>query len=467
MGGRGSTLVGTTAWRPPCDHGVTFYESDDFLVGSTAAFLASALRAGRPAIAVATPAHLEAIEAALAVRAAHPAGGWDDGQLVTLDAHEALDRLMVDGMPDPAVFDAVIGELIGVGAQAGSDPSIFGEMVAVLWNEGNVTGALALEDLWNDLARSRSFLLSCAYPLRAFESDGDAAAFREVCRKHSSVTPGESYSRLRDPDEQQRHVAVLQQEATAGTREREALRRGQEELEAALERLAEADRLRNEFVAMVAHDLRGPAAVISGSLDLLADASSISAEQTRTLLTGAAESARSIRRLADDVLTLSRLEARGFDFELRPLDPADVVARAVREVRATTGHPIEVEQPPRRPMVLVDAERQVQILTNLLTNAVKSSSPTSPVRVCIEDRGREVGISVVDRGVGIRSEDRSELFRPFARVAGQPAGHRGSGLGLAIARALVEGQGGTIRLESQPGRGTTVSYTVLVAPGRG
>jgi signal transduction histidine kinase len=463
MSGRGRTLTDVTSCPGPHDHLVTFYESDSSLVQTTAAFLSTALTTGRPAIAVATREHLDAIRAALAVRAAHPAGGAHHGQLVLLDAHETLDRLMVDGRPDPEAFETLVTGMLDHLAGAGQ-PRIFGEMVALLWEEGDLTGALALEDLWNDLGRSHSFQLSCAYPIRSFGSDEDAAAFREVCDRHSSVSPAESYSNLRDEDARLRHVAELQQEATAGTSERAALERKQDELESALARLRESDRLRGEFVAMVAHDIRSPAALVSSSLELLRHRSGLSDEDADGLLASAAEGARSVQRLADDVLTMAQLEAGEFDFSLGPVEVADVVARATRSVRTTTSRRVEVDLPARCPTVLADADRQVQILVNLLSNAMKFSPTDTTVRVGVEESGRHVVISVSDQGVGISPQDQAKLFRPFSRLPAHGTAAGGSGLGLAIAKALIEGQGGTVRLDSRPGRGTKLSYTVVAVP---
>lgn len=90
-------------------------------------------------------------------------------------------------MPDAARFRATMGELISLAAQGGRGVCIYGEMVAVLWDQGNIAAAIALERLWNDLAATHAFSLLCAYPIRAFDTDAGSAQFQQVCGQHSRV----------------------------------------------------------------------------------------------------------------------------------------------------------------------------------------------------------------------------------------------------------------------------------------
>lgn len=418
----------------PCDHQVLFYESDRFLVESTVRFLSDALDQGGSAAAIATAEHLAAIEQALSADAA-----TRSGTLVLLDAQATLDRFMVGSRPDPDAFAEVIGSVIDRFSPQVGQPHLFGEMVAVLWDQGNVTGALELEDLWNELARNRSFLLSCAYPIRAFDAEEDAAAFRSVCLKHSSVTPTEASTR-QDPD-------------------RAVSRRREDELEASLQRLQELERVRAEFVSMVVHDIRTPAGVVSASLELLRDAwPSAEDQDTERILATAVESAERIHRLVDDLQLMSRLDSGAFSIHLRPGSLQPAVARAVSEVRSATGRSIELDLPYDLPPVLVDEDRQVQILNNLLSNAVKFSPPDTTVRLSVEEQEHQVVVRVHDRGVGIAADDQPRLFEPFSRLGTTTPG---TGLGLYIARTLVEGQGGSIWVESTPEDGTTFSYSVV------
>lgn len=442
-----------------------FYESEAFLVGSVGQFLAPGLAAGEAAIIVATSDHRDKFESALMAEGLDVTALRRRAQLITLDAAQTLAGFMTDGTPDPARFRAVVGGLIQAAAEDGRGVHVYGEMVALLWAESNVPAALALEDLWNELASSHNFSLLCAYPMEIFKGAGSTAAFRTVCQQHSAVIPGESYSNLTDPQDRLRTVALLQQEASAGNHERIGLRRKQNELQAALDRLRELDRLRNEFVAMVVHDIRTPAIVISEFLRLVRDRSSeLDEDEVQEFLTKAIENAANIERLVADILTMARIDSGEFTYDLRPIELAGVVERVVNEMRSATGRSIKFSREATPSPALADEVRQVQILTNLLTNAVKFSPETSTVFVSISEQGDRLAISVRDEGKGIDPEDVSQLFRPFSRLP-ERSNHavEGIGLGLRIAKALVEGQGGTVWVDSEKGAGSIFSYTVPTA----
>lgn len=443
-------------------HLVTFYERDEFLVASVADFLETALGSGQPAIAVATATHLEAIEAELAGRGLRPDGAGSTN-VVGVDAHELLERLTVNGELPRDVFEREISRTIEGVAPDGAVPVIFGEMVAILWEAGDVAGAIALEDRWNEFAQRRPFDLLCGYPMGSFDEEHHTEGFRAVCDRHTSIIPSESYT-VADPHQQLRLVAELQQEATAGANERSALRRKQAELEEALERLRELDRLRNEFTAMVVHDIRSPASIAAGYLDLLLQEwDTLNDGEPEQFVGHALGNLRRIQRLVDDILTMSQLDSGEFTFELRPLDLGRVVERTASEIRDSSGRDIRVDLDDHLRPALADEDRQVQILTNLLSNAVKFSPEGTPIRVSVADRDGELVVTVSDEGVGIARSEQETLFRPFSRAGKSGNGVHGTGLGLYIARALVEGQGGELVLASDEGVGTTFTYSAVPA----
>ena len=447
-------------------HLVEFYETDDFLADSVRDYLLPALREGDAAIVVATPDHERLFCAQLAAAGIGVDVARAERRLVVLDAAESLERFMVDGMPDETRFRAVIGGLIAEAAAGPRGVRVYGEMVAVLWTRGQVAAAIALEDLWNDLSQTHPFSLFCAYPMRVFDRDSSTAGFRRVCQQHSEVIPSERFSKVADPGQQRRAVATLQQEAAAGATERAELQAKQQELEAALAQLKELDRLRNHFVAMVVHDIRTPTSIISGFLELLrANWSRLDERQIADFLERGITSTRQIERLVDDMLTVSRLQSGEFSYELGPLDLRETLFRAVAAVRAALpAGRFEVSVPPDLPMAWGDGERQVQVLNNLLTNAVKYAGDAT-VTVTVRLANDDLVVSVADRGPGLTSDDIDKLFRPFSRLDARSRSEvKGTGLGLYIAQALVEGQGGRIWVDSTPGAGSTFSYTVPVAP---
>jgi len=174
------------------DHLVQFYETDPCLVETVCSVLMPALGAGDTAIVVATPVHRRLFERAFRNAGIDVEGAIDDGRYLPFDAEALLRRFMIDGRPDTALFQRTIGAVFAVASEGGRRIRVYGEMVALLWDYGDVASALALEDLWNDLAEIHTFDLLCAYPTRAFEEEASTAAFERICEQHTMVIPGES-----------------------------------------------------------------------------------------------------------------------------------------------------------------------------------------------------------------------------------------------------------------------------------
>jgi hypothetical protein len=146
------------------DHVVQFYDRAEDLTANVGRYLAGALHAGGGAIVAATGAQLEAFSARLPAEGVNFASARASGDLIVLDAAETLATLMVNGRPDRARFDTVIGHIVREQVASGRPIRVYGEMVALLWDQGLVTGAIELEDLWNDLGGRVPMSLFCAYP---------------------------------------------------------------------------------------------------------------------------------------------------------------------------------------------------------------------------------------------------------------------------------------------------------------
>jgi anti-sigma regulatory factor (Ser/Thr protein kinase) len=185
----------------PQQHQVFFYLEDHELVASVARYVTEGLSAGEPAIVIATAAHLAALDEALHDHGIDAPLARATGEYLAFDAAETLGSFMVDGSPDADRFLKVIGGMLASTRRAGADIRAFGEMVALLWHQDNVAGAIALESLWNDLAHHQQFSLLCAYPTSALTTAG-LDDVNEVCRLHSHVLPPSSYgSRVPSGDE--------------------------------------------------------------------------------------------------------------------------------------------------------------------------------------------------------------------------------------------------------------------------
>lgn len=202
--------LGATS-KPRHNHAVGFYENDEFLTELVVDFVGPAIVDDETAVVIASKEHRKDFLAAL--EAIHPdiTGAIRRGQLVMLDVYATRRTLMPDGVLDPARFFAVVGELFAQASERSRPVRIFGNVVATLWEDRDTSAALALEDLWNDLAVEHPFELMCAYPLRDFSEASSDAEFRTVCERHSAIT-NESYARLGHPGSATSPVVVLHRE---------------------------------------------------------------------------------------------------------------------------------------------------------------------------------------------------------------------------------------------------------------
>jgi PAS domain S-box-containing protein len=199
-------------------HSVQFYTDDNFLLDTLSRFMGAAVGSGDAGVVIATPEHRLALAMRLRERGLELERAVEQGRYIALDAAETLGRFMTNGWPDEQEFLQVIGGVITRAKAAAQKEhgraALFGEMVALLWAQGNVEGALRLEELWNQIAQSHSFSLVCAYPLTHFYNEAQTEPFIRICQQHSAVLPAESYS-LAPEDERLRLVARWQQRAQA------------------------------------------------------------------------------------------------------------------------------------------------------------------------------------------------------------------------------------------------------------
>jgi MEDS: MEthanogen/methylotroph, DcmR Sensory domain len=168
-------------------HVVQFYTREWELAAGVGEYLAEALASGSVVVVVATPAHRLAFESYLAGVDADVAADRADGRYQAIDAAALLGRFAVAGQVDAASFEAEVGQVIRAAGAAGRPVRLYGEMVALLWEAGQLNAALELEALWNDLARDIPFVLYCGYPEAPAPGTDERAALAEVCRLHAAV----------------------------------------------------------------------------------------------------------------------------------------------------------------------------------------------------------------------------------------------------------------------------------------
>jgi hypothetical protein len=169
------------------EHVVQFYDQDGDLARAVGDYLAGAVTDGDVAVVIATDAHRRAFEAEMAARGVEAAEARGDGSIIWLDAGETLSQFVDDGQVDARKFRDVVGTLVREAVETGREVRAYGEMVALLWDEGHVLGAIELEKLWNDLAAELHFSLFCAYHIHSVAGEEHADALHEVCRLHTAV----------------------------------------------------------------------------------------------------------------------------------------------------------------------------------------------------------------------------------------------------------------------------------------
>lgn len=225
IGITGASEIASRAPAPRWDalgspgHSVQFYADDSFLLEGLGRFVGAALVAGDAAVVMATRAHREGVAEGLKERGLDLRVAAKQGRYLSFDAAETLSKFMMNGWPDAVRFSRVIGNVITQLATAVPGKHLgvaaFGEMVVLLWAEGKPDAAIRLEQLWNELGRTHSFHLHCAYPLNFFSQERDRETIRRICAEHSQAIPAESYTHLVSEDERLRSIIFLQQKARA------------------------------------------------------------------------------------------------------------------------------------------------------------------------------------------------------------------------------------------------------------
>ena len=472
---------------------------------------------------------------------------------------------MVDEWPDEARFTRVIEGVIAKTSKQGQ-LRVFGEMVALLWANGNRQAAVRLEEIWNDFMKTHVLSLCCAYPIQSFGSDADASLFMKVCAQHTPVLPAESYAALTTPADRLRAISLLQHKAKAleaekaGRREAEkslhlrekelsdfienaveglhqlgpggtilwanpaqlkllgysadeyighqladfyvdrkrfddfwnriiygeivydfqaALRckdgsvkhvlihssglwedgkflytrcfirdvtervELERELKVRLAELAQADQRKNEFLAMLGHELRNP---LSAVLDAIATAQLDSTRRERAL-TIARRQTDQLARLVDDLLDVGRITQGRIVLKKEPVQVGKIIKQAVEEAHCLVEPgqhllSVMISSQAEHAQIEADPARLRQVITNLIHNAAKFTPPGGRIDVLAERNHDELILRVRDSGIGISPELLPHIFELFTQAERSlDRSHGGLGIGLTLVKRLVEMHG--------------------------
>ena len=231
----------------------------------------------------------------------------------------------------------------------------------------------------------------------------------------------------------------------------------------------ELEQMRSRFVSMVSHELRTPLTCIKGYVEVVLTDDTFGGltESQREFLEISRSEVRRLERIMNDLLDLSHLESGKLALHLEALDINQLIAALLpsfRPVWEKKRQTFTLRLPGAASMVLGDADRVTQILTNLLSNAHKYTPEEGRIDLAVEEVGSMVSIAVTDTGIGLSSEEQAQLFTSFYRAHNDATKEiDGTGLGLTITRLLVEMHKGTIQVTSEPGHGSTFRFTLPLA----
>jgi PAS domain S-box-containing protein len=557
----------------PTEHAVQFYEDEAFLFRVVGAFLAEGLTAGEPAIVVATPHHREGFLQALGTHDVDLDLALSQARLIFLDAQETLATFMVDRLPDQERFMRSVGRLVEEkGGKA--RVRIFGEMVDLLWQEGQRQAAIRLEEIWNALIGKHEVSLLCAYTMASFYRANDDHHFHDVSRAHSCTLPIERPARslvnelgrraeletaLREALAERRRaeeaaraneaflqgivlssedcIKVLDLEgrllfvnavgeeifgceagALLGQRytdfwqghERDVLleaiaqavrghgtieslhqsdkwweirvspilregrpdrilvvsrevtdrKRSEEERDRLVRELDRAVKLRDEFVAMLTHDLKNPLSAIYLGASLLLRRLSEERGEDRKAIATMRRSAERATRMIDNLIQDIAFEEGQVRLSKRRVDPRELLAEVLEMfLPGAQESRVLITAETRGDPGLVECDRDyvLRALGNLVGNAKKFTPEGGRISLGVERAGGAVRFFVSDTGIGIPPENHAAIFRRGFRGAQSTTG---LGLGLTISKRIVEAHGGAIGVESEVGKGSTFWFTL-------
>jgi signal transduction histidine kinase len=459
-------------------HAAQFYEDEAFLVEAVAQAVAEGLRAKDRIFVFATREHWSAFARRLKSDGRDVDGASANGQLVVVDARNALAQLMKDGAADRHRFVELVERLLEPRGSAfeRARVRVYEEMTTLLAaEEGGSRAAQQLEELWSEVGREHPIALVCAYGERAFDRTVDAARPRAPREPRLGGRSDEAYARSPELGAQLREVTLLQQRARALESEilqrvemETALREALQERRRAEEEARALNGIKDEFLATVSHELRTPLNAILGWAVMLRSNPNVDvAKAVETI----ERNARAQGRLIEDVLDVSRIIAGKLRIDPKSVDLAAVLRASldvVTPAAVAKGVSLEAAIDCDPCTAQADSDRVQQIFWNLLSNAIKFTPRDGRVSARLAVEGTEVTFTVRDTGRGIDKKFLPFLFERFRQAdSTSTRAERGLGLGLAIVRHLVELHGGTVVADS-PGlnQGATfhVRFPARVAP---
>ena len=233
-----------------------------------------------------------------------------------------------------------------------------------------------------------------------------------------------------------------------------------EQLQKNYQRLQEVEKLRDDMRNMIVHDLRTPLTSVIVGVEMLEKHGKLS-ESQRQMITIAAGGGRTLLGMINDLLDVEKMESGASLLQYEELSPAALVADAVEQVRSLADDAevaLQIEIAPGLPLFPGDSNKLTRTLVNLIANAIRFTPAGTVTVIAAQDNGGDIRFAIRDTGAGIPAEAFERIFEKFGQLDAQS--RVGTGLGLAFCKLAVEAHGGRVTVESQPGAGSTFSFTI-------
>ena len=236
-----------------------------------------------------------------------------------------------------------------------------------------------------------------------------------------------------------------------------------DEVQKANMKLTELDKMKSEFLGIVSHDFRSPlSSIILAGKALLKNEAVQGHQRIKEYLQIIVDQANRLNQLAEDTLSITKMESGQLNYFFKIVNIERLIQDAISMVRYSSRHQVEYKIDPNVTFIKGDQTKLRQVVQNLVSNAIKYSPRGGKITISIDDLSTEkLIIAVSDQGIGIPQEQIGKLFQKFSRVdIGEAKDIKGAGLGLWICKEVVEAHGGTIWVESETGKGTTMKLTL-------
>jgi PAS domain S-box-containing protein len=320
---------------------------------------------------------------------------------------------------------------------------------------------------WPDLLRAYDQAASRQRkaPFLAGITDGSSVQVRAVTGAGNWLWLQLTATSIPDTSGRPEHVLLMIEDVTAVRDTSDKLAEALDAQRDANANLEKLDRTKSEFLSIVSHEFRTALTGIQGFSELIRDGG-LEADEVRAYGGYIFNDADRVNRLIGDMLDLDRMESGRMTMRSAEVDMNDVLTEAVsRAVPSATAVEFKSDLDPRLPIVAGDRDRLIQVVSNLVNNAVKYSPEGGTVTVTSRVEGRYALVSVTDTGIGIPAEEIAHVFERFRRVrSGAAQAIPGTGLGLTIVKQIVEMHGGKIWVESAVGHGSSFHFTIPLAP---